>query len=312
MKQLKNGFTLVELLVVMGIVGILAAALTTQMPRVRESARAMRCKANLRNLAQAAMSDLVSRASDANDDKSFTRAASFEVLWKERSGSRMRKTYVVRRGWVSWASSSGAWPWNGEDKVYDSPEGGSMTRSTFYGEKMSSSTPPVAYLSLTNGTLWALVGKDINTYVCDTHRAAAERKTGKKVYRSYVMNGVYGFNFEKDQNKDPGHGIDSDVPAANRLMFAELPARESWLSNSLSTEGADSVLDSSKKEYVGFNHKVGKRYAAHVAFADGHVEALLEPIVGDASKPSDSDLEKLTQQLCAGEEIDVDLRTKMK
>jgi len=51
-----KGFTLVELLVVISILGVLAAALTTQVGRTRASGQAVRCKANLKNLAQAALS----------------------------------------------------------------------------------------------------------------------------------------------------------------------------------------------------------------------------------------------------------------
>ena len=297
----KRGFTLVELMIVIAIIGVLSAALTTQMPRVRESARAMRCKANLRNLAQAAMSEMVSRSS-----KRYVRASSNEWPREKEVGNSIRLVYQASRGWVSWSNSSGRWPWDEGNAL--SPLASSMTRSIFYGEKLSSATLPIAYLSITNGAVWSLVGKDLNVYVCDVHRAAAERKTGKTVYRSYVMSWV-----ADDENDDEdGKGIAIGNKSAYQLLFAELPARESWLSHSLSVDGSDSVLDPDKNEYIGFNHKVGQRYASHVAFADGHVAALLEPVATPGAKPSDSDLKKLTEQLCDGEEIDVDLRRKMK
>jgi prepilin-type processing-associated H-X9-DG protein len=51
---------------------------------------------------------------------------------------------------------------------------------------------------------------------------------------------------------------------------------------------------------------VGKRYVAHVVFADGHVDALLEP-----SKKTSSDEIKLTRRLCMGDEIDQDILDQM-
>ena len=50
-------------------------------------------------------------------------------------------------------------------------------------------------------------------------------------------------------------------------------------------------------EAIGFNHKAGKNYCAHVAFADGHCDriALLRSATAE-------DLKKLTRWLCTGQE----------
>jgi len=50
----RKGFTLVELMVAIAITGILAVALTTQVTKIQESARATQCEANLRTLTQVA------------------------------------------------------------------------------------------------------------------------------------------------------------------------------------------------------------------------------------------------------------------
>ena len=57
----------------------------------------------------------------------------------------------------------------------------------------------------------------------------------------------------------------------------------------------------SKPESIGFNHKVGNNYVAHVAFADGHVTQIRLP--GNASE---STLLTLTRWLCTGSEIEFD------
>ena len=50
-------------------------------------------------------------------------------------------------------------------------------------------------------------------------------------------------------------------------------------------------------ESIGFNHKSGQDYSAHVAFADGHCAKLVLP-----RKSSQANLIELTKWLCTGQE----------
>ncbi len=286
----KLGFTLIELLVVIAILGILAAALTSQVTKAKSSGQTLRCKANLRNLAQAAQSY-------AFETKHMPWAGSMQVLYPTQVDGRYIAHYHEHKGWVGWV---GGGKWTSKDAQ-------DMETSSFYGNN--------AYDSLTNGTLWEIVGKDVATYVCDTHKQAASKKGLEKIHRSYVMNAYFGYeDKEPPETKDVFRWLDAlstSGNAANLLLFAELPADNI----DTSEDGADSVLQTTitsyvspaTREQIGFNHRVANRNVAHVAFADGHVDALIEPEGGNKT-----DCQELTRQLCNGEEIEIELRKKMR
>ncbi|MDD4016821.1 MAG: prepilin-type N-terminal cleavage/methylation domain-containing protein [Kiritimatiellae bacterium] len=292
----KHGFTLVELLVVISILGILAAALTTQFTKARSMGQSIRCKANLKNLTQAAINYGVEK-------EYMPHAGSYEFPWPATENGRYKTFYHEYVGWVSW---TGTGRWRSED-----PQSGAMNDAVAYGAN--------AFESITNGVLWSRVGKDLSVYVCDAHKAEWDTVKSKKPLRSYVMNGYFGYQINGKGKMSPWRWVRMDDLAAggnagNLLLFAELPPMQNNGGNSEQTT-IDSVLENTrgyggvagKQEILGFYHKVGKRSVAHVAFADGHVDVLIQP--QDASA---AELKRLTEQLCNGEEIESDLRKKMR
>lgn len=293
----KCGFTLVELLVVISILGILAAALTTQVTKARSMGQAIRCKANLKNLTQAAINYGV-------ETRHMPYAGSYEFPWPETVNGRYEYRYHEYVGWVSW---TGTGHWTSKD-----PQAGSMDNAAAYGA--------TAFESITNGVLWSRVGKDLSVYVCDVHKAECKALKSEEPLRSYVMNGYFGYQIKGRGNAlSPVRVIWMDNLAAggnagNLLLFSELPPLENNGGNDEQTT-IDSVLENvrgygnvaGKQETLGFYHKVGKRSVAHVSFADGHVDVLIQP-QGAAL----ADLKSLTEQLCNGEEIESDLRKKMR
>lgn len=308
----QKGFTLVELMVVLAIISILAIALITSFSKIQESARAAKCKTNLRALAQAAQNYGVA-------DGGFPTAGSYEwVPFGEVQNGR--PVYRVERGWVAWTQGGReGWPWQGGNT--DTVEHvGKMRLSTCRGDE--------AYISITNGALWHLVGKDTSVFVCGAHKRTAEPLFGnKKIFRSYIMNGY--FKYWDGQHKDWGYerrveDVLMDGRAAVRLLFAELPAHgakeerrftDSALKyDDLGNRDEDGYMNG-QSHTIGFNHLIAKRWVAHVAFTDGHVEGLVLPTTArdnDGPKYEDKDVKNLTGLLCNGREITSGLRGKMK
>ena len=89
-----TGFTLIELLVVIAIIAILMAILMPAMNRVRESAKALSCKSNLRNVGMAVqlyLNDYDRRLPPAGSDNEF--------LWFEADGRTYRQPYTSDTYW---------------------------------------------------------------------------------------------------------------------------------------------------------------------------------------------------------------------
>ena len=308
----KTGFTLVELLVVIAIIGILASALVFQVTKAGDSARAMRCRANLKNLAQAALSY-------GAENRWLPFAGSFEDVVISITENDAIPLYFERTGWVNWTGRSKG--------KFREPHPGQTAKQCAAGRSYRNDP---AFFSITNGTLWYLTGKNLDVYSCDVHRKVSRQNGYPHVLRSYVMNSYFGFdNRGENATHAPFRGIgvmglSSKGNAGNLLLFSEMPIfkpnsgtpRQVDVKGEYNAGGpcwADGVLEthihgysSKRREYIGFNHLVAKRYVAHVAFADGHVDALVEPRGATVQE-----LEDLTEDLCNGYEVEEEIRKKM-
>lgn len=304
---LRGGFTLVELLVVIGILGILMSVAFGVFGGASDAALASKCMTNMRNLSVAAYN-----YASANSDGNFPAAGSHEYVL----------TYVQERvGWISWLNMNKKAYVKQENHV--SQPGWTPYNTYREGNK---SEYDKARFALTNGTVWAYAGKTMETYVCPVHQKLCRAQKLIPAW-SYVMNSYFGYDKTKGSGTNRGcwrqlSGLRSNhnkvvLGPDKVLLFAELPFTSipktvASIQNDADRhlEGTDFEHDCtlqyddrtwSQAESIGFNHKSGKRYLAHVAFADGHVAKLFLPKDISATQVKD-----LTTWLCQGDEISFD------
>lgn len=297
---------MIELLIVIGIIGVLTTAMLVATRSSTESARAAKCMANIHSLAAAANAR-------AMESGSYPLAGSREVVCIDATNHRTVRDEQV--GWISWLSNQGD-PYGHHSEGGTLPTGHqTVDNCPFYG---TGNEDDVTY-ALTNGVIWRYVGQNREVYVCPAHARYRAEHGMKRPYWSYVMNKGFGYDYSNGDKSTATGGAAGDyrygeVEKADRiLMFAELPTvdfkngEESPHEDGELTE-CDCVLQNKatvdgheygkewqgKVEAIGFNHKAGKRDRyGHVAFADGHVEKITYGKAG--LKP-----EELTALLCNG------------
>ena len=210
--------------------------------------------------------------------------------------------YHERVGWISWLS---------KNDEYNSKKSSDKAVTSF--QKLSNisaccNDDDDAAFAITNGTLWKFVGQNRETYVCPSHATRAAKLHGAKVRFSYAMSAYFGYDWTRGSKAATSDGAGWITMNAGRLdrklLFAELPfaipnstdgrndvSADVAYSSANDTDLVDCVLQykanvngkaynedwSGTPEAIAFNHKSAKRYCAHVAFADGHIEKLLLP-----------------------------------
>lgn len=281
---MKRAFTLIELLVVIGIISILSSALFVSFSGATESARAAKCLSNMRNLALA---------------WGGGRAGSQEHLDMVMTQNGVKKAYTEQKGWIS-SATDGLYPSDSHQKF--EPIG------MFDPDRQR-----VDY-AITNGWMYAAMGKNRAAMICPSHA----KKVGY-VNWSYFMNAAFGWDACQGEHtyiRGSGYIEKASLTNADRLLiFAEIPYQGpgDWFpsgdSGSTDTDailqfnGCDQCSTAAGKdrfngsEHIGGNHKSGRDWMAHVAFADGHVEKLrVDGLTGE-------NLRELTTWLCQGKAV---------
>lgn len=297
--RIRAGFTIIELLVVIGILGILLAALLPMVGSSRDSALTAKCKNNMKNLAMGVLS-----CAQGNDEYGHFPAAGY---YRSIEAKSRKKSYYPHRSWIS--------------NKGDIPMLNRSTGSVYLGEvaHFTDSEDDVRN-AVTNGAIWHAAGASFEIYRCPVHAREYEKQNGgRQPGWSFMMNQEFGFN--RDGVGSIGffgasiksaitvstetNGKRNDKTNAQRghdkvLLFAEIQCAEvNDTKHGVSLKPAaggtetDAVLEYTK-ENMGFNHKIGKtRYGGNVAFADGHVDMIMMPTAGGY-------IRDLTRYLCQG------------
>lgn len=273
---MKRGFTLIEMLVVIGILGILAGVLIGSLSGSTDSARNAQCLTNMKNLASACQSyGMTSRY--------YPLAGGIEKLEVQRSGSgsgaQYKSVYYEIPGWLSW---------NSQGQYANSPT--SKKASSGWYTSAYNQEDTVREYAYTNGVLFKYISGNRNTFRCPLHVLKMPKQNPAW---SYVMNSYFGWHDSPTRRWYGQLGR-----ADRRLLFAEIGfmgVEAEANTSSGSGEKCDCVLQYENSEVIGFNHSSGKNNKfAHVVFADGHTENISWPKNG----LSDSEVKELTKWLC--------------
>ncbi len=285
---MRKAFTMIELLVVIGLIGVLMATLAVSFSGGTESARAAQCLANMKSLANGVQAYV-------GGEGRYPLAGSLEALgFDESQGVRnVKKVYREWKGWISW---------NSRETYKSRPQNHSSSMSWF--TSTYSTDLDAREFALTNGAIWTAMSGSATCYRCPNHTRVLK---GSNPNWSYVMNAFFGWDYSLGSDavavNDPRLLREYVTRADRRLLFAEIPfasyTGDTPNTDSGSGTACDCVLQykgtGPNPESIGFNHKSGRDITAHIVFADGHAEKLLYK--------EKQDVQELTRWLCEARDV---------
>lgn len=291
---MKRAFSLVELMVVLGIIGILVGVILSNASGMIDSARATQCLSNMRNLATACQNYAMGSGHYPN---AGTILLGEGVRVKDEDNDIQKAQKI--QGWLG-LTPAGKMP--------------NMYSSNYRNE----------IDAFKAGVLYKYLGGSRQGLICPAHSSFA-----KQVNFSYLMNQFFGWQADSNFRYDPmvspyimygASGVGLSKPELT-LLFCEVPFvkdHKGWKpTGKAETTDTDCVLqyvgyNEKKKggvtkgksmpdgiENIGVNHKQGSHKVAHVVFADGHVEKIDCGVSGLKG----GNIKELTTWLCLGKPV---------
>ena len=306
-----GGFTIIEILVVVAIIGILATIVAPRITRAMDNAKAQKCRNNLKQLHAAVLGYMADHGGD-------TPAAQSHELFNATNGKYSQSS---SRGWIAWVPGGSRNP----DDLQKKWEGRGSEEShakDFYDDFGMGSD---AKFAVENGELFDYAG-DMAFYVCPLIRAklapaielapgseAASDANGANIYRTYAMNPFFRCSqnpgWERLSSKiGVSYSYGGHVPEPSKLLlFTEIMPTTGHSKNRTSRtdearggdRAADGCINPEKWNSRGDDDE--KIYAVHpsslvrgkkkvsvalAVFFDGHIESV-EPFTygsGDTAK----------------------------
>lgn len=280
----KKAFTLVELLVVIGIIAVLTGVLLSTFGKASDAALSAVCLSNLKNLSTATLA--VGLPPARSWEKEYVYAA---------QGDNFSHVYFENPGWISWYSKN-LYAWSGAQWRANSSQ-----RSSCHEVSMYSTNYEEVQWALSHGAIYGHLSGNKSCYVCPLHK-----RHFPSANWSYFM---YFTGWADEEKTVVMPGNIPKIGADRKLLFGEIPFMKGspgdWFpSGEAATDETDAALQV-ESENIGANHKLGKDWVAHVAFMDGHVEKLRISQTMTAA-----DLRELTEFLVNGVDISFNAKSK--
>ncbi|MGI5867941.1 MAG: type II secretion system protein [Kiritimatiellia bacterium] len=187
--KIRQGFSLMELLIVMAILAILMAMVAPRAGNLIASSREHKCRNNLKQLHSAVMSfmndkDSVNKERNDHLEGNLPYAMSYEVRAPELENPEYDWYYAERRGWIAWSPDKNPTP-----RTADTLNNLWKGKGRFEQHEPSLwhdlGTGALAKFGVENGTLFGYMNDSYEHYVCPVIRAAFK---DADVWRTYAMN----------------------------------------------------------------------------------------------------------------------------